>query len=136
MRVSDAWPTVLDASDRCPCRSGNLYGECCGALHAGVRTAPTAQQLMRSRYVAFVVGERDYLLATWHPRTRPTTLDLDPEVTWLSLEIMTTQAGGPFDETGIVEFTARFGQDGARGSQREVSRFVREGGRWFYLDAL
>ncbi|WP_438855816.1 YchJ family protein [Agromyces sp. M3QZ16-3] len=118
---------------RCPCGSGNAYGECCGPLLAG-GAAPTAVQLIRSRYTAFVVGDRAYLLATWHPSTRPEHLELDPELRWRSLEIVRTERGGPLDRDGIVEFAARYVHDGQRGVQRETSRFVRED-RWRYLDA-
>ena len=65
-------------NDRCPCLSGSPYGECCAPFLAGAADAPTAVQLMRSRYTAYVVGDRSYLLATWHPSTRPTRLELDP----------------------------------------------------------
>lgn len=82
---------------------------------------------MRSRYSAFVVGDRDYLLRTWHPRTRPAELRLSPEVEWLSLHVV--EASG--DE---VEFIARYRGPGGRGFQRERSRFVERGGRWQYLD--
>ena len=89
---------------------------------------------MRSRYAAFAVGETDYLLATWHPLTRPETLELDAEVRWLRLDVERTVQGGPFDSEGVVEFTAHSRSGGAAAQQHEVSRFVREGGLWFYLD--
>jgi SEC-C motif-containing protein len=87
---------------------------------------------MRSRYSAFVVGDPAYLLATWHPRTRPRTLQLDPDVRWTGLEIVATSGGAMLDAEGTVEFRAsRVG-----GVQAERSRFVREAGRWFYLDGV
>ena len=87
---------------------------------------------MRSRYSAFAVGDTDYLLASWHPSTRPDSLELDEELRWYRLDIVDRVAGGPLDSEGIVEFEAYYrGAD--RGSQRERSRFVREDGRWFYL---
>ncbi|MRX42373.1 YchJ family protein [Agromyces kandeliae] len=119
---------------RCPCGSGGTYGDCCGPLLAG-GAAPTAVQLMRSRYTAFVVGDAAYLLATWHPSTRPERLDLDPELRWRSLEIVRTERGGPLDREGVVEFAARYAHGAERGVQRESSRFVRED-RWRYLDAV
>jgi SEC-C motif-containing protein len=97
--------------------------------------APTAVQLMRSRYTAFVVGDVRHLLATWHPSTRPRTLDLDPAIDWRSLEVVRTVRGGPLDRDGIVEFVARYAVDGERGELRETSRFVREHG-WQYVDAV
>jgi SEC-C motif-containing protein len=96
-------------------------------LHSGAAVAGTPEQLMRSRYSAFVVGDGDYLLRTWHPRTRPAELRLSQEVEWLSLHVV--EATG--DE---VEFIARYRGPGGRGFQRERSRFVQRGGRWYYLD--
>lgn len=84
---------------------------------------------MRSRYSAFAFGDAGYLLRSWHPRTRPEQLQLDPEPVWLSLQIV--QAEG--DE---VEFIARFRGPSGRGFQRERSRFARHAGRWFYLDGV
>lgn len=91
---------------------------------------------MRSRYSAFVVGDVGYLLESWHPSTCPATLELDPGMAWRRLDIVDTVAGGPFDDTGIVEFAAHYRLDGERGVQGERSSFVREGGRWYYVDAV
>lgn len=119
---------------RCPCLSGLTYDTCCGPLHAGVTRAQTAEQLMRSRYSAFAIGHPAYLLATWHPTTRPNDLELDETIRWYRLDIVATTAGTPFDTSGTVEFEAfRKGPRGA-GSQHEVSSFIREDGQWFYVD--
>ena len=126
---------VIAPGDRCPCGTGLAFGECCGRFLSGAATAPTAQQLMRSRYTAFVVGDVAYLLATWHPSTRPARLELDPGIAWRSLEIVRTERGGPLDREGVVEFAARYRADGERGVQRETSRFVRDD-RWRYVDAI
>ncbi|TFC89835.1 YchJ family protein [Cryobacterium sp. TMT3-29-2] len=120
----------------CPCLSGNPYSECCGRFHRGEALAPTAEALMRSRYAAFAVGEPDYLLATWHPRTRPEALELDADARWLRLEIVRTAQGGPFDTEGVVEFIAYNRSGGATSQQHEVSRFVRLDRCWLYLDAV
>jgi SEC-C motif-containing protein len=89
---------------------------------------------MRSRFSAFALGLAPYLLATWHPSARPADVDLDDDVTWRRLQIVDTMAGGADDEEGIVEFRASYrGRDGA-GLLHERSRFVREDGRWFYVD--
>jgi len=119
---------------RCPCLSGLPYDECCGPLHRRERTAPTAEALMRSRYSAFAVGDAGYLLATWHPATRPASLDLDDTTAWRRLDVLATDGGGPFDTTGTVEFRASYSDPGGRGSLHEVSRFVREDGAWTYVD--
>lgn len=91
---------------------------------------------MRSRYSAFALMLPEYLLATWHPSTRPSELELDEAIVWKSLEIVRTESGGPFDKQGIVEFVARYALLGQREYQQEVSDFVREDGRWYYLDAV
>ncbi|SFR79266.1 SEC-C motif-containing protein [Agromyces sp. CF514] len=121
---------------RCPCTSGLVFGECCGPVVRGIRPAPTAVQLMRSRFTAFAIGLPAHLLATWHTSTRPTGLDLDPGLRWFRLDILRTELGGPLDRTGVVEFEASYRHDGERGVQHEVSTFVREAGRWFYVAAL
>ena len=124
------------APRRCPCGSGLPYAECCDRLHDGSTTAATAEQLMRSRYSAFAVGEAAYLLATWHPTTRPRTLDLDPAVRWTGLEVLATTGGTLLATEGTVEFRAHHVIDRVAGAQHENSRFVREGGRWLYLDGV
>lgn len=124
---------VPDDEQRCPCLSGHPYGECCGPLHAGA-VAPTAERLMRSRFTAFAAGLPEYLLLTWHPRTRPDELTLDPGQRWTRLDIVSTRAGGPFDSAGQVAFRAWWRTDDDRGTLEETSEFVRERGRWFYVD--
>ncbi len=87
---------------------------------------------MRSRYSAFVLGKIPYLLATWHPRTRPASLELEVGTKWLGLEIKHHRTTGA--DTAEVEFVARFRVAGRAVRQHELSRFVREGGRWYYVD--
>ena len=88
---------------------------------------------MRSRYSAFVLGRADYLLATWHPKTRPATLDLDPAARWLGLEVRACGASGA--RHGQVEFVARYREHGRAVRLHERSRFTRErDGRWYYVD--
>ncbi|MBF4993156.1 SEC-C domain-containing protein [Arthrobacter gandavensis] len=124
---------ALSETDRCPCLSGETYRHCCRRFHAGTSPAPTAEALMRSRYTAFVTGDTDYLVRTWHPSSRPAHLDLDPEMNWRRLDIVSSVAGSPLDSTGTVTFEAHYRLDGAHGVQRERSTFVREGGRWLYV---
>jgi SEC-C motif-containing protein len=121
---------------RCPCGTGLPYAECCGPLHDGRTTAATAEQLMRSRYSAFVVGDAGYLLATWHPATRPRALTLDPDVRWTGLDVLATTGGAMLGSEGTVEFRAHYVAGRGTGVQHENSRFVREGGRWSYLDGV
>lgn len=117
----------------CPCLSGESYLTCCGRFHRGEAVAPTAVRLMRSRYSAFAVGDVDYLLATWHPQTRPKVLELDPAARWYRLDILGRERGGMLDSKGIVEFRAWYELDGASRNQHEVSQFVREDGCWLYV---
>lgn len=121
--------------ERCPCLSGDTYGACCGRYHSGGANAPTAEALMRSRYSAFATGDEAYLLATWAEQTRPGAAGVGDEQ-WRRLDIHRTERGGPFDTSGVVEFTAfyRYPATGERGSLHETSRFVREDGRWYYVD--
>lgn len=94
----------------------------------------TAEALMRSRFEAFRDGDQEWLLESWHPSTRPASLDLRDNPVWRGLQIVDTLAGGPDDETGIVEFRATFLRPGGGVEvQLERSRFVREDGRWYYL---
>ncbi|HXF03270.1 MAG TPA: YchJ family protein [Arthrobacter sp.] len=120
----------------CPCRSGNTYGQCCRPFHRGDAEAPTAEALMRSRYTAFVTGDVDYLLRTWHPETRPASLELDSALEWTGLQILRAVRGGETDRAGTVEFRASYRQGGQERAQQEKSTFVREDGRWVYRDTL
>lgn len=115
----------------CACGSGRIYSVCCAPLHAGAPAAD-AEALMRSRYTAYVLGLRDYLLRSWHVSTRPASLELDPATRWLGLTVKRHARDG---ETAEVEFVAR-SRVGGGSAQRlhERSRFVREGGHWYYLD--
>jgi len=121
-------------SANCLCLSGEPYAACCGRFHSGQAEAATAEQLMRSRYTAFARLDEDYLLRTHHPSTAPSSLDLDPSVEWRRLDILATSGGGPFETAGTVEFKAYYRHGPDRGVLHENSRFVREGGRWLYVD--
>ncbi|MBD1594270.1 YchJ family protein [Arthrobacter sp. S1_S22] len=120
--------------ENCRCLSGEQYGQCCGRFHRGAADAATAEQLMRSRYSAFALLDADYLMRTWHPRTAPAELELDPGMEWRRLAILSTSGGGPLDTEGVVEFTAHYRHGNGRGVLHETSRFVRENRRWFYVD--
>jgi SEC-C motif-containing protein len=118
----------------CPCGLDAAYDDCCGRLHQGRTSASTAEQLMRSRYSAFVVGDIPYLLGSWHSSTRPADLQLDQDLVWTGLEILNTTDGSPFHTAGTVEFRAYYELDGRSGHQQENSRFTRENGAWVYVD--
>ena len=117
----------------CPCGSGKVYPACCGRFHAG-RPAPTATALMRSRYTAFVLGLSDYLSETWHPTTRPPSIDMDPDTQWSGLAIEETEGGNAWDTEGTVQFKATFVSPDGLGVLHERSRFVLEDNRWYYVD--
>lgn len=122
----------------CPCGSLRAYLQCCGRLHAG-EPSPDAEALMRSRYTAYAMRLGDYLLASWHPDTRPASLEMDEPAgmrpTWLGLSILRHTITGA--DTAEVEFIARYRIGGASAVRmREHSRFVREDGHWYYRDAL
>lgn len=117
----------------CPCGLPAEYADCCGRHHAG-EPAPDAERLMRSRYAAYVLGNEDYLLATWAQRTRPAALDLDaePKPKWLGLDVK--RHAQLDDDHAVVEFIARYKVGGRAQRMHETSRFLREGGRWYYED--
>lgn len=121
----------------CPCGRTDARGRvpdlsaCCGRYLAG-EPAPDAEALMRSRYTAYVLHDAAYLLSTWHPRTRPGRLDFDPQLKWLGLAVRGhVQADADHAE---VHFVARHRHQGRGGRLQERSRFVREDGRWLYVD--
>ncbi len=118
----------------CDCCSAAEFNDCCGPLLAGTAHAVTAEQLMRSRYSAYVRGNADYLLATWHPDSRPSRVRLDPSHQWLGLAIKATDAGSDADRTGTVEFVARFKVRGRGHRLHEHSRFEKLDERWYYRD--
>ena len=110
----------------CPCGSGATYDACCGRLHRGAAQAGTAEELMRSRYAAYAVGDTDYVFRTWHPRTRPEDLTPEAGLTWTRLEVL--------DATGDeVEFVAHYDSPAGPGSLHERSVFEQRAGRWVYV---
>jgi len=119
----------------CDCGAPRPYADCCGRFHSGPLhlQAPDAEALMRSRYSAFVRDLTSYLLATWHGSTRPSALEPNPEgLRWLGLEVRQHRVQDADHAT--VEFVARSKLGGRAQRLHETSRFVREGGRWFYVD--
>ena len=119
----------------CPCDPARYYANCCGPLHAGA-PARDAEALMRSRYSAYVMGLKDYLSSSWHPsaRPQPPILEADARHKWLRLKVIEHRVVD--DDHAEVEFEARYLENGARRDLRERSRFVREGGHWFYIDGV
>lgn len=132
--------TVVTAEGPCPCGRQDARGKplsfarCCGRYLADFEGTPAsdAQALMRSRYCAFVLEDADYLLATWHPSRRPPELAFEPGLKWLGLEVRDHRVLDADHEE--VEFVARSRLAGRAHRLHERSRFVREAGRWYYLD--
>lgn len=125
----------------CPCGSGRELLHCCGPLIDGAGEAPTAVSLMRSRYSAFVLGNAGYLDATSAadrrgPVNRASAQATIDSVQWLGLTIHAVERGGIADDTGVVEFSARYREDGRIQTHRERSNFRREAGRWVYVDGV
>ncbi len=115
------------APGECPCGSGRPYEDCCRPLHLGRRAAATPEELMRSRYSAFAVGDGDYLLQTWDPTTRPADLRLDGDRSWAGLEVLRA-------EGDQVEYRATSVVAGRRQVLHEISSFRQVLGRWVYVD--
>jgi SEC-C motif-containing protein len=120
----------------CPCGGTRTYADCCGRYIDAGGAVPTAELLMRSRYSAYTLGREAYLLATWHAGTRPPRLDLAAQAAgkWLGLEIKRHDWNAQDPDRAVVEFVARHKSGGRAQRLHETSRFVREDGRWFYLD--
>lgn len=125
---------MAELSERCPCGSNRKFLDCCARYLEGNEPAPTAEALMRSRYAAYTLLREDYLLSTWHPSTRPTSLGLADDVPakWIGLEVKRHEQQDT--DHAIVEFVARYKVNGRAHRLHEVSRFVREDGRWLYVD--
>jgi len=129
----------------CPC-GGPSLATCCGPYIDGSAIPQSAEALMRSRYTAYGLRDEPYLLATWHPSTRPTepVMSNEEKLQWLGLEVKSAlrlrqrKANGADLTTDTVEFVARFKTNGRAQRLHEISNFVREpaegGPRWFYVD--
>lgn len=123
----------MKAPLECPCGRGR-YATCCGRWHAGV-AAPSAELLMRSRYTAYALGLRDYLIETWAPETCPDALVLDesPQPKWIGLDVRNANETG---DTATVEFVARYRLGGRAYRMHETSHFVKRDDRWLYVDGI
>lgn len=123
----------------CPCGSQFAYAACCAPLHAGLKHAATAEQLMRSRYSAFAVGNAKYLVKTRAPAMRESNdlqqlNQLIKNTQWLGLSIIDTELGMETDQIGEVEFVAAYSNGDEVGQLKERSRFIKDGECWYYLD--
>ena len=123
----------MKKSPPCPCGSQQTHEQCCGRFLAGEQ-APDAEALMRSRYTAYTLKKEDYLLDTWHPDTRPSSLNFDQQLgtKWLELHIVEHLQKNPTSAT--VRFIARYKINGRAQQLIENSQFLRIEGRWYYID--
>ena len=126
---------------KCPCNPTKTYKECCEKAHKNIASVTTAEQLMRSRYSAFVLANINYLHQSHHSSTRPSkreNKDIEQwtkSVHWLKLEVLKTANGTPNDTTGTVEFNAFFMENSSVNSIHENSIFCKENNHWVYLNS-
>ncbi len=123
----------------CPCGSQLAYSDCCEPLIRGTQNAPTAEALMRSRYTAHVKTEVDYIYETTHPTqrkncNRDSVAAWSKKSEWQGLEVLKTEAGGAEDQSGTVEFIARYREKGKAVRHHEIAEFSRNEGRWYFKD--
>jgi SEC-C motif-containing protein len=125
--------------DVCPCGSQAAYDSCCGPLIKGERPALTAEQLMRSRYSAYVKQEMAYILASLHPDHRndydeKSTRSWAERAQWHGIAIMNTVKGAPEDSEGQVEFTVSYTENGFKQEHHELSSFKKKDGTWYFTN--
>lgn len=126
---------------KCPCNPYRLYENCCAKAHQDILQVTTAEQLMRSRYSAFVLGNVAYLQGSHHSSGRPGKKEARQienwtnSVNWVKLVILQTTKGLKNDTTGTVEFKAFYMENNKVQVIHENSKFCKENGHWVYLDA-
>ncbi len=120
------------ADTPCRCGSGVSAESCCLRLIQGQEKAQTAEQLMRSRFVAYATGQKDYVRSSWHSSTRPAELEMPADLLWTGLQVIRHRPQG--EDRAEVEFIASFVAGSGPGQMHELSRFVKEAGQWFYVD--
>lgn len=130
---------MTQTQELCPCCSQLAYDACCGPLISGAARAETAEQLMRSRYSAYVKGEMGYLFETTHPDGRKGydhdgTKEWSENSEWQKLEILAVRGGAAGDQVGEVEFKAYYEGKGAQHIHHEVGVFRKLEDVWFFTD--
>ena len=133
----------------CPCsiteaesktnKAGLSYADCCEPYITGIKNAPTAEALMRSRYSAYAVHAVDYIIKTCLDEGKNKidfnqTKDWSEKSNWLGLKIISVEKGGITDREGLVEFEAVYERDGLRDTHHEKARFKKNDDKWFYQD--
>lgn len=122
-------------SSLCPCGKGLPLDACCMPFIRGDMVPSGPELLMRSRYSAYVLGDQEYLLSTWHPSTRPGSLELDPSIKWVRLQVFEERIGKAA-AGAVVHFLARYKINGRAVRLEEKSRFVFEASKWWYVEAV
>lgn len=127
---------MVEKNILCPCGAHKQYTACCGRYLDKGEVPANAEILMRSRYTAYTLKRENYLLATWHDLSRPTSLNLanDNSVKWLRLVVIEHKQQD--NDHANVEFIAYYKNSGRMQKMHEISKFVREDGRWFYVDGV
>lgn len=125
--------------DLCPCRSGKIYGECCGAVLSGGRQAATAEELMRARYTAYAVGDVQYLYKSSGSEVRAefdanSAREWSRQAEWGGIEVVRTEKGGTGDAEGVVEFIAHYTTNGKACDHHETAVFKKIDGEWRFID--
>ncbi|WP_299159766.1 YchJ family metal-binding protein [uncultured Tenacibaculum sp.] len=126
---------------KCPCNPYIDYKLCCERIHKDIHLANTSEQLMRSRYSAFVLANINYLQKSHHSKTRPSNrekkeiLAWSRSVTWVKIDVLNSSLGNSTDSTGTVEFKAFFIENGKMEVIHENSKFLRENNHWVYFKA-
>ena len=129
----------MENTEPCPCKSGKTFGECCGPIIAGTVKAETAEALMRARYSSYVTGDVEFLRTS---ATAAGQAEFDEKSSrtwsrvaeWHGLEIIRTEAGGPGDANGVVEFRALYTANGEFCNHHEVAQFEKELDGWKFSD--
>ncbi len=120
----------------CVCGSNKHYKHCCLNYLDSIQNAITAEQLMRSRYTAYIQQNSHYVLKTWHPTTRPNDFDLSDrnKTQWTQLYIVKNTQKNKHDKTASVEFVAYYLENSTFNKLHEVSQFIKTDNKWFYVD--
>lgn len=125
----------------CPCGSEKKYKKCCRVFHDKKALASLASELMRSRYSAFATKNADYIIETTHKDNPDFTVDIN---SWRA-DVLAFCEYTVFEKLDVLEFIegefesfvtfkATLKQDKKDVSFTEKSRFLKENGKWFYVD--
>lgn len=129
----------IDLNSSCPCGSGQNFGDCCQPIISGKSTAPTAENLMRARYSAYVFTDIPFLKESLAPDQRSdfdenSVKQWSKSAEWKGLEVLETRDGGKSDDEGEVYFAAHYVIEGQKHVHRERAKFEKSEGQWFFKD--